>query len=419
MKFKAVQYAKTWKPNILLTPRGVLVLLLGAWALQWIALPEGDLVVSMLSGAAIGLPLLSFIATLTVTRFFRKRLLAKVEFEGGNIYSKENIGSGISLQNSSLPPLFHATIKRVFRDPGVESPEHLISGISAGERLLLDTVSFSHRGIWQLQSIEIVVGDDFGLAKRKFNLECLKDIEVFARPLPILPLPIVAASARAGDLIDHFKERTGDPFDLKSYDPSDGVTRILWKTFAKSGELVVRRAEPSVVPEGEVAVFLLARPEDDLVAGAFTSYLKQLADVNVVVIFGTDGTREGMIVEESEIYRAIHEGVWSKDAGTGRGISSFLDAVLKSGRFLSQVVVFSRVLTSDDGEAIRELVEATSARGIKLSVATVSETKYDPAQMMPLYKRLLKTTQRKTVADSEVTVPGAEIIRCERSDSLR
>jgi len=99
-------------------------------------------------------------------------------------------------------------------------------------------------------------------------------------------VPVLTSSYRAGDLISDANERRGDPFDLKPYHPSDGIKKILWKVYAKTGELISRHPEQSMTPEGQVFIFSVNNVEDDHVCGAALDYTKKLEDLSLDVFSG-------------------------------------------------------------------------------------------------------------------------------------
>lgn len=405
--------------SLILTPRGFFIALAGFLALRLIAFPENDLFLSVVGGAALALPIFVALITFFQARRLKKQLTVTAKFDhsgvntgiNGGIVANRDVPSGLILHQSSLLPLFELKIQRVFDHRGVASPLHVVRGREDYVRYLIDSVNFPHRGIWRLTSVKVTVGDRFGLSRSLFELPVQQELEVFAPIQPIRPLPIVAASAKAGDLIEHVRERTGDPFDMKAYDPSDGVSRIFWKTFAKSGQLVVRRPEASVIPEGEVAVYVVAGKEDDHVEGAFASYLEQLRNNSIACLFGTDGTNQ-LLVSDGQIFRALHEAVWNSKAGSGSDIPAYLDLLINSGRLITQVIIFA---PEQYGDWYAIAQEATSRRGVRLTLAVVPDNfVFKPPAETGLFTFLKRT---KSQGNRPLWTPGSvEILRCERSE---
>ncbi len=375
-----------WQP---LTIRGWACLALGILALQSIALPESDLLAYVIGGSLIGLCGLLLGSSLYFRVQLAKRITAEVFFDTREVIAGTPSPAGIVLQQSNIPVFFLLAVHRRFDEKGVASPVHIVRGHQPDEsrRHLIDKVLFPHRGLWAISALRITLQDALGFTSLSWTIPLSAAIEVNAQIVQIAPLPILAASAQIGDQITHSQERSGDLFDIKSYDPSDGIKRILWKTFAKSGQLMVRRPEPAVIPEGEVAVFLLADRTHDHVAGAFLCYLSQLIQQDIAVLFGTDGVIEGtgpcrssrapIVRNPPEIGSAINTSVWSKDAGSGNGFSSFLGALAEMNRPVFEVLVFapaSEDSTSGNASWSNTVSSAARSYGINLTVALVGKS---------------------------------------------
>ena len=349
-----------------LTGRGFLFLALSFYAIRFLALPESDLLAWVLGGVAGFLPI--FFAALTVFQTIRlkKSVISKAQFDSLNAFSGQPVKSGLRIYNADPLPFFEIELSRQFSHPGATSALHILRGAESNLRYIIDTVTFSHRGSWKLVDIQFIVRDRFGLSSLRFAIPCPYSCEVDAPVIPIAPLPIVASSSVSGDLIESLNNRSGDPFDLKQYDPSDGISLILWKTYAKSGELIVRRPEPSVVPDGEVAIYVVAGKVDDHVVGGFYSYFQLLQRSQIAVLFGTDATSGVVAVDEENIHRALNETVWANSAGTGKDFGMFLDTLSKDGRSVVQVLVFG---PDDQTDWVRETQTEASRRSLNIEYA--------------------------------------------------
>jgi len=364
-----------WQP---LTGRGVLAAILGTLAIRVFALPEYDLVADVIGTSALALVTLSVLSAILFRILIASRLSAEIHFENSNAVSKTPIPGVIILRGSSIPPFFVLHLNRIFEHAGVNSPTHIIRGKFPSDtaRYLTDELVFPHRGYWELRALHCRLEDSLGFTRLSWRIPVVAGIEVGVADLPIEPLPIIASSARAGDELTQSRERSGDLFDIKAYDPSDGVKRILWKTYAKSGQVVVRRPEPAVIPEGEIALYLVAGAEDDYVVGALQSYLKQLADSQVNVLFRTDGIAQagieaphGILRREEDIVHAINRCVWGDTAGTAADFPSLLSALESTAQFTSHIVVFGAAKGSWSKSVSAEAARA----GIKVHLALVPE----------------------------------------------
>lgn len=338
-----------WQP---FTFRGVVALILSVAAIEIYAIPQKDLAAALLGGSIGFLVVLLGLGSIVLRFSLRRALTAEATFES-NALSHRPVAAGLILRSSTIAPFFALAVQRAFEKNGVSSPKHIARGkdSESGLRYLLDDVWFPHRGVWNLTGLDLTVTDVLGFSSLSWRLPCFTSVEVAAPNITIKTLPIVSASSRAGDQLNLSAERSGDLYDIKPYDPSDGTKRILWKTFAKSGQLVVRRPEPAIVPEGEVAVYLIAEREDDHVAGALQDYIRQLDQQGVKVLFGTDGDDSlaqateqstlGFEPSATQILRTINSGAWSPKAGSGADFNKYLDCLCTGNRSIHEVILFT------------------------------------------------------------------------------
>ncbi|MCC6953350.1 MAG: DUF58 domain-containing protein [Deltaproteobacteria bacterium] len=360
------------------TSRGLLFAGGAALILYFFGVETSDLVAYTLGGGILFLCLFAAACSGLLYLRLRRELRFEAHLDPSVRVSHVPISAGLLVWEASFYPFFQLEITREFEHPGAKSPAHVLrGGVREDGKTwhLLDFIVFPHRGAWSLVGIRCTISDALGLSSVTWTHPISESYEIAAPRLSIRALPIIASSSRAGDEMPLTRERTGDPFDIKAYDPSDGVTRILWKTYARSGELVVRRPEPAVIPEGEIAVFLVAGREDDHVVGAFFGYLDQLRDQNISVLFGTDGLWEviagdgsdRLLSEDSEIRSAAIRTAWSRSAGTANDFHRYLSALQNNRHGFTQIVVFAPQSGETDWAA--PLLRAAS--GVHAPIATV------------------------------------------------
>ena len=102
-------------------------------------------------------------------------------------------------------------------------------------------VTFTHRGIYDVGSVALTVGDLVGLCDKPRDIHCDCKICVYPRLLNDESLPF-SFSRLQGDMIvrAHYLP---DPFlvnGIRSYRPGDQIHSIHWPATAKSGNLMVR-----------------------------------------------------------------------------------------------------------------------------------------------------------------------------------
>jgi len=159
--------------------------------------------------------------------------------------------------------------------------------------------------------------------------------------------------------------RSGEPFDIKPYEKSDGVRRILWKTYARTKELYVRRPELAVIPEGEVAIFLIAKKEDDYVASAVLRQVQYLNQQDLVVCFGADGS-DKISYKYEEIEDEILKSVFSPNAGKPESILKFIKNLEEQNYSISQINVFC----AEDEKTIEFL---SSIENVRINLIIIKE----------------------------------------------
>lgn len=416
------------------TPFGAVAAIAATVGLRVFAIPQFDLIADILGKSVLALIAVVALIGIALRLRLGKHARAELRFDTHQALARRPLASGMQLTGTNLLPFFSLRVTRQFAEEGVSSPVHVIRGRAAeeGKRTVVDTVRFPHRGYWTVPGVKFTLRDAFGLTSMAWEGASNSGIEVHAPTIPIVPLPIVAASSRAGDQMQQSRERSGDLFDIKPYDPSDGTKRILWKTFAKSGQLVVRRPEPAVIPEGEVALYLIAGPEDDHVAGALQGYVDQLEANQIITLFGTDGMSEipsearaaiketksepgrgGFVSGEEAIRRAIARCVWSESAGSGADFGRYLRALDAASKPVHNVIVFA----PHHGEWFESLARYAANSSVKLTIALVPESLNEEIAAAELSRRLGRdSTWRALLRNPILTMGGVVKALLQRSE---
>lgn len=236
-------------------------------------------------------------------------------------------------------------------------------------------LTFPHRGNWDIHGIRCRVGDLSGFIRVSWTIPQQTSVTVS----PSIPndtnLPLVSSTQRPGDLTPDTVHRYGDPFDIKPYHPSDGMKKIVWKAYAKSGQLLSRHPEPSMTPEGFVAICVLARPEDDVVCGAALAYVEALIELKLEILVGCEGHNgRDLGTDVASAKTLLIDSVW--DATNANEIVRVADlqAIIDhcsdgdSRITLRKIVIFcsgSRVSEHDDAHRILSHAAWLEAQGIE------------------------------------------------------
>jgi uncharacterized protein (DUF58 family) len=286
-----------------LSMRGLLVLLVLAYLSMNPILRQSDIVASSLVSALLTLILISAITCSTICFRLRRQLNFKLFpalEDGGQLLSQTEISLPLKVGPINIPPFFTLTIRAEFINRGALSSRHILTGKIDPSNPIIQKITFPHRGIWKLNGIHCELQDRFGFSNIAWidtsQADCL--ISIHPKPIEDAKLPILSSTYRAGDDLNHQTHRMGELFDLKPYHPSDGIKKILWKVFAKRGELIARHPELAVTPEGHVIAYILATRTADRLAAWSLAYVNALQELNLSVEVGCLGM-QGMSTASS------------------------------------------------------------------------------------------------------------------------
>jgi hypothetical protein len=195
----------------------------------------------------------------------------------------------IALRGARILPLFVLDMRLVFERSGASSALVRVSGFAEGDRRAHVDLSFPHRGEWDIRGIECTLRDVTGLTRFSWTIPQQTAVTIAPVPTYDSNLPVLSSTQRPGEMTIDLFNRQGEPFDIKSYHPSDGVKKIVWKAFAKRGELLSRHPEASMTPEGFVVIFTIAAKEGDMACAQVVAYAESLARLNLEIIASCEG----------------------------------------------------------------------------------------------------------------------------------
>jgi hypothetical protein len=204
----------------------------------------------------VGLFILSLVSAFVTWSFFinsvgNKSITTQVKFGDGQKAQAGWVTLVISIQGQVFRPLLGSIQSRlifsdrrmtdkIILDANIPKPKHWWRlGISGqGQTLLHD------RGIYDVEKVLISFTDMFGLV----SLPCGV---AFNQQLYTLPQQLEPKSIKANpnsteeqlQRIDIPKRVEGEHVNYKEFEAGDNINRIVWKIYAKSGQLVVRIPE--------------------------------------------------------------------------------------------------------------------------------------------------------------------------------
>ena len=215
-----------------------------------------NLFLRLVQYALVGLIALSLLTALATWLYFinsvrNKKISAQAKLGDGQKAEAGWVSLSISIFGNIIRPLLGSVqarlvfsekrlSERVILDTGIPRPRHWWrQGIKGtGQTLLHD------RGIYDVQHVLISFCDMFGL----LSLPCKVP---FTQQLFTLPLSREAQTIKAQPnateqqthRIDIPKKVEGEYVNYKEFEMGDNIQRIVWKIYAKSGQLVVRIPE--------------------------------------------------------------------------------------------------------------------------------------------------------------------------------
>lgn len=212
--------------------------------------------IRLLGWTAVLVTIISVFSTLVAWGYFihlvgRKSIRLQVRFGDG---LKAEAGT-VPLQIGVLGPVIRPLLGRI-------SARLVFEGNTISEPVLLDNSLYARgsiwregvkgtgytvlhdRGIYDVEMVDVAFGDMLGLVKLPYPLP-------FSQQLYTLPREMDSSRAVAQPQsteeqkhrIDIPRRVEGEYVNYKEFEPGDNIQRIVWKIYAKSGQLVVRIPE--------------------------------------------------------------------------------------------------------------------------------------------------------------------------------
>lgn len=350
----------------LLTLRGLTISVLLYYFITQLTLAQNDILAAVLS-TSLGLIL---IATLTLTMFWSWYLRSTLSIASLQALSSDKSAAAscveagastvltLSLTRFSLPPFFRLLAEITLSDdfePNANSIKAtselaLLSPSKASNTTAIFNIIFPHRGEWRVESVEFRLSDRFGLTQKSWLISNYRRDNTNRMKLAVDPanppresanFPIIASRDREGDTLNQSNSRLGEPFDLKRYNPSDGLKKVVWKVFARSGELISRHPESAMTPEGECYIYVIAGPSSlgDQVSRAAFDYCRTLEDAGVDLRLGCAGSiKADTATSSTDALELLRCSAWTTHSTQNpKGILSQLTFLTRFRSSISQV----------------------------------------------------------------------------------
>jgi len=330
--------------------RGLFFLAFVAILLAGPATTQADIVAAVIGYTFLALFSLLFVVTSVGGLYLKRNLLLQIIMPSGQtrlhsgrdkVCSNQKAPILFKADGPNLPPFFSLSLTVNWNCQWIASQRVIFSG-RLRKTVLKQEVSFPFRGAWKISSLSLKFEDPLGLSSFNWSLTDEKhcpSIEIYPLTADASQIPIMSSQYRPGDTLPDTEERSGEFFDLKPYHPADGVRRILWKIFARSGELISRHPEQAMQPEGKACVFVAANRDEDSVASIALAYAQAILDSGLELEFtcrGQQNNHPARTIREAEDLTLIYPGLEDDQISINPGLSS----VLNSSKPTPKVIVF-------------------------------------------------------------------------------
>jgi hypothetical protein len=143
---------------------------------------------------------------------------------------------------------------------------------------------------WRVETVErrMVVEDVLGLMRVAWRHKQCAPMCVLPNVGQFRQMPVIRALAGGEDLPLPMGDPVGDRVDYRRYGPGDPLKTILWKTFARTRQVMVRTPERAIAPAQRTVVYLVAAPWDEPAAAAARVAI-EVGILGANGRFGTDG----------------------------------------------------------------------------------------------------------------------------------
>lgn len=301
------------------TWRGFLLGLICGLALWRWGYGQLDLILFVLGIAGLVLVLISSIATAIAAYFLSKR----IDTSTGAVHHLE----------AEHPVQTAFRVSALQRWPLVQVSWEWLApgGVAVRTRLretdLTEEVTAECRGLAPAIRRRITVGGAFGLSRISWERETASQLLILPDVGGLRHLPVVPSLAAAEGLPHPAGKPEGDRMEIRRYVPGDSPRHILWKTYARTGQLNVRTPERSIEHTQRTVAYLVAAPGDEPAAAAARVALER-GDLGENWLFGVDGSAQ-TYSESQPALRAIAASVDTRLEGAG--LHTFLEKIHRAG----------------------------------------------------------------------------------------
>ncbi|MCI5106249.1 MAG: DUF58 domain-containing protein [Pseudomonadales bacterium] len=382
-----------------LTFQGVLTLLATALALSIFGYGSMDLVVFALAICALAILVFSlFCAVLSGVIMQRRiaRLMTANEAAAKPISLECGFPneSGFQLPALNYLPLIRLDWRVVYPDC-METRIRLNADQEMSEELLP-----RQRCLTEKVTRQFTVSDVLGFCRFSWRQNQIIQCLALPQTNTMKSMPLLRSMTSEDGIPNPAGAPEGDRMEIRRYAPGDSVRDIMWKAYARSGQLNVRLAEKSVFHSQRTIAYLVAGPGDEAAAAVARIALERGA-LGEDWAFGADGSEQACEnLPDALLAIARSRAIDSEPA---YGLDRFLQRHAGGG---VHCIVFC---SAREGPWRRQLQNTFQAFPGQFSLVMATDG-FEEAIQTPLWKRILLKSQENSTTGMNGRTKKADLL---------
>lgn len=368
-----------------LTTQGVITLALALLALQVFGYGRMDLVVFALGVCAIAILMFTMLAVIVggvILQFRVRRALLGLDAARGIIveagYPNE---TGFSLPAFNLLPLIRLSWQVVYPD----AIDTRLAVSDGGATLVEEIVPRKRCRTDRLVRL-FTVSDVLGFCRYRWRQGHNAMLTALPRSNTINALPLLRSLTAEDGIPSPSGNPEGDRMEIRPYVPGDSVRNIMWKVYARTGELNVRLPERSVFHSNRTVAYLLSSWQDEAAAAVARVAIESGA-LGDNWVFSADGTESPC--EDRQSALAAIAASRALDEPFAYGLDRFLASVAEQSG--SHCIVFA---AADEGPWVGALKQTIARYRGRFSVVLATDGFADE-KPRSLWQRLFLQSPRE------------------------
>lgn len=271
-----------------LTLQGVISLTLALLALQVFGYGSMDLVVFALGVCAVAILVFSMLSVIFCGVMVQLRVRRGLQESVGK--GPEHLEAGFPNETGlTLPALNYFPLVRLSWQVIYPDSIQTRVNIARGGKLLVEEVIPTRRCKTNRLIRLFTVNDVLGLCRYRWRQGQALDLTALPRRNTINALPLLRSLTAEDGIPSPSGNPEGDRMEIRPYVAGDSVRNIMWKVYARTGELNVRLPEKSVYHSNRTVAYLISGKNDEA-AAAVARVAVESGALGDNWVFSADGT---------------------------------------------------------------------------------------------------------------------------------